>query len=383
MKDSDQLPQQLCLACVSELNKCFAFREKCVRTNKTLRTYLDLESDDEDDEAESEQEEVIVKKYTRPRRSKVIVHETKEDRYEEIEVTQEMVDAAKAENQEETGLVLEMEELCHNLLNPTSSKIIEDKNEFVYIIQDISDPTSTTRMIQSPTPSFEKQDEKSPEGFKDKYKCTTCEMEFVRKKNFDNHMRRFHENDDEEIPAKRLRLKLTNEKDEQFKQNLEENPEAKKCKTCGALYLNEKSLKLHERRNACTQKSYQCDVCNKVFTDRKMFTDHTKNHPQMQQQVEVEEPVDPLKKFQCQTCPRSFKMMSTLKDHVRTHTGDKPFKCTICGRGFSQNTNLKQHLRRHTQMKPFKCSYENCTAAFVSKGELDSHNRTHTGKQFK
>lgn len=99
MKETDQLPQQLCLACVSELNKCFAFREKCMRTNSTLRTYLDL-SEDEEDEEDGAAEEIVFRKYApSSRKVQVKAQESKEDCYEEIEVTQEMVDAAKSQNQ--------------------------------------------------------------------------------------------------------------------------------------------------------------------------------------------------------------------------------------------------------------------------------------------
>lgn len=337
---------------------------------------MDL-SDDEDEsqsEAELEQEKFVMQKYSSKSKNVIKTQVSKEDRYEEIEVTQEMVDVAKSLD-DNVNMVLEMEDEITNLLNPTASKSEQQNNdELVFIIENVSEESS--RLIQSQQTNAEVLPKNES-----KYKCSTCKMEFVRKKNFDNHMHRFHEGDEDEIvpESKRLRLRLTKESDaDQLKQNLEENPEAKKCKTCGALYLNEKSLKLHERRNTCQQESYQCNVCNKIFTDQKLFTEHTENHPQQQEQ-EIQEPADPLKKFQCNVCPRSFKMLSTLKDHLRTHTGDKPYKCSICGRGFSQNTNLKQHLRRHTSIKPFKCDHENCNATFVSKGELDSHTRTHTG----
>ena len=317
MQEKDQLPQQLCLGCVSELNRSFAFREKCIRTSSTLRAYLDLSDDDED---LSEAEEFIIKRSPSKKKSPVQNTESKEDAYEEIEVTQEMVDAAKSLDQaEHVNMVVEMEDEITNLLNPTSLKVQPqgENNELFFIIQDVSDPsTSSTRLVQTSTSEVKKLEN-------DKFQCTICKMEFVRKKNFDNHMNRFHDGDEDEIEpeSKRLRLKLTKENvSDQLKQNLEENPEAKKCKTCGALYLNEKSLKLHERRNACKQESYQCDVCNKIFTDQKLFTEHTENHPQQQEQ-EIKEPQDPLKKFQCTHCSRSFKMMSTLKDHLRTHTG--------------------------------------------------------------
>lgn len=384
MKENDQLPQQLCLTCVSELNKCFAFREKCIRTSETLKTYLDLSDSEEEVE-----EEVFINMKNKPRNHNIDMNDQKEETYEEIEVTQEMLNAAKSQNNGNNDIVLEMEEIT-NLLNPTSTTSTmkmegQNNDELVFIIQDVSDSQAQPELIPAPSSQAQSQNDNqvNQEKKTEKFKCTICEMEFVRKKNFDNHIRRFHEGDEEDLVpgTKRLRLKLTQDKDSDVaKQELEENPEAKKCKTCGALYLNEKSLRLHERRNACTQESYQCNVCNKIFTDQGLFSEHTKSLC-IQQEVEPkgDEVFDPMKKFMCSVCPKSFKMMSTLKDHLRTHTGDKPYKCTICGRGFSQNTNLKQHLRRHTQIKPFKCNYQECDATFVSKGELDSHVRKHTG----
>lgn len=320
VKDNDQLPQQLCLSCVSELNKCFAFREKCVRTDSTLRTYLDLSSD-----SEVEASETFAIKKLQPKAKLLTITESKEDAYEEIEVTQDMIiDVTKSQRQVEdanTDMVLEMQEIT-NILNPTASASVKSKgehdNELVFIIQDVSDGS---RLFQTSPNNNDKLKE-----VREKFKCDTCEMEFVRKKNYDNHMRRFHEGDEEDQVSpgrKRLRLRIGNEKDnEQMKQELEENPEAKRCKTCGALYLNEKSLRLHERRNACQQENYHCTVCEKIFTDQSLFTEHTRNHPQQQEETKAEELVDPTKKFTCSICPKSFKMLSTLKDHLRTHTGE-------------------------------------------------------------
>lgn len=101
-------------------------------------------------------------------------------------------------------------------------------------------------------------------------------------------------------------------------------------KRCGALYLNEKSLRLHEKRNACHLcQSYNCNVCKKTFTDHDLFNQHTDTHPQEEQDenvlLKIEHATDPLKKFHCSACKKSFKMLSTLKDHLRTHTQEKPY----------------------------------------------------------
>lgn len=313
MEEADQLPQQLCLQCVSELNKCFAFRERARRTHNTLKAYLDLSDSEEESEAE-----------ILPLKPKLkVIPEAKEDAYEEIEVTDVLVNAdANNEN------LVELDVGDFHLLNPTSSKTNtgkDDKNEYVFIIQDMSEenPTVTGTLKRQLSP-----EKPSPGVATGGFECSTCKIPFVRKKNYDNHMVKFHENEEASgSPSKkRLRLKLTKDKDdEQQKQNLEENPEAKKCKICGALYANEKSLKLHEKRRACKKvETFTCEVCQKVFTDEKMFTEHKSNHPQEESPPEPAEEareVDPAKKYQCNICSRGFKMMSTLKDHLRTHTG--------------------------------------------------------------
>lgn len=214
------------------------------------------------------------------------------------------------------------------------------------------------------------------------FRCTICDLEFCRKKNLENHSKRFHENDNPEDISinKKVRLQLCKDKIDDAKQKLLDNPEAKKCKYCDALFLNEKSLHIHEKKQSCQLSNYQCIKCQKVFTNLLLFQEHNNAHNQENEMVPL---VEVPKKYKCdyENCTKSFNMISTLKDHTRTHDNTKPYVCFICNRGFSQNTNLKQHIRRHNQIKPFKCNWDSniCSKTFVSKGELESHLRKHSG----
>ena len=122
------------------------------------------------------------------------------------------------------------------------------------------------------------------------------------------------------------KTKLENEI--QSKEKVNKN-ELDSCKYCEKKFLQQRSLKTHER----------------IHTGEKMHS--------------------------CKYCEKKFSQQSLVKQHERIHTGEKPFSCKHCEKKFSQQHSAKEHERIHTGEKPYSC--KNCNYRATSRGNLTKH----------
>jgi len=111
---------------------------------------------------------------------------------------------------------------------------------------------------------------------------------------------------------------------------------------------------------------YQCDFCEKLFTNKYHLQSHLVTHTGE-------------RAFVCRTCKKTFGRKSTLRAHMTTHTKVSNFMCTVCEKACNDNNSLEEHMRMHTGEKPFVCTI--CQKAYARKSHLNVHYRVHTGER--
>ncbi|KAI4472119.1 hypothetical protein MML48_1g13861 [Holotrichia oblita] len=139
------------------------------------------------------------------------------------------------------------------------------------------------------------------------------------------------------------------------------------CDVCGDDFRKRNELSMHLDEHVATEEGdFQCEVCNRIFSNLRLFRIHKRMHyPQN-------------KAWTCETCGKRYSSKNLLEEHINTHTGVRPYICQLCGKDFASKYTFKAHEKTHeVRPRPFQCSQ--CNKSFLSQQNLTQHERTHSG----
>lgn len=142
------------------------------------------------------------------------------------------------------------------------------------------------------------------------------------------------------------------------------NPDLQ-CKVCGKQLSNQNSFKYHMQLHSDAT-PYLCSLCGEGFKTRNAYEGHIIIH-------------DPNNPNTCELCGKAYRQSSSLRTHMLSHTGERPFQCDICGKSMTQKSGYKKHMLVHTGEKPHTCDV--CGREFRYSSNLIAHKRCHSGER--
>lgn len=86
--------------------------------------------------------------------------------------------------------------------------------------------------------------------------------------------------------------------------------------------------------NAVEGKGCKCKICGKILKNEKTLFWHRLVHARGKEKI-------------CTVCDKPFVRSGDLNRHMRIHTGEKPYQCPICMKDFTYSPSLSRHKRKY------------------------------------
>ncbi|XP_001652626.2 zinc finger protein 626 [Aedes aegypti] len=202
------------------------------------------------------------------------------------------------------------------------------------------------------------------------------------------------ENDDQQLPAKKPKVKKVRKKRDHQDQETGNKSSSKdrkrrktaikvkkpykppanrryvkvQCQICGGFY-NREHLAQHQTIHSDDRPMFACDLCPKKYPYKKNLKEHVK--------IVHENTAD----YTCTECGKTFNRRGPLQSHyIAIHTDLKKYECKVCGEKFARSGTRNYHFKmHHTNLRPYSCQY--CQMTFKRCNDLTLHHRTHTGEK--
>ncbi|XP_037816722.1 zinc finger protein 708-like [Lucilia sericata] len=133
------------------------------------------------------------------------------------------------------------------------------------------------------------------------------------------------------------------------------------CNTCHEVFTKKKDYSIHIKQHG--EERYQCIQCCKFFPTRFRLKRHEETH-------------NDIATYNCPHCKRSYRALYNLNRHIRSaHLEEKGLNCNICSVSFSRADVLKRHMQLHSEEKNYSCLL--CSRSFKTRDYLYAHDKAH------
>lgn len=245
----DKLPVKMCLNCISEMNQAFAFKQKCERSEETLRQYL-------------QQMHII------PLQSiEQMVGAAESISIEEVEELEE--DEVTYDNDDDEAM--ESEIVCPHKSEDSEATELEIHSEIYHCANDAKELQTNSEISRHPCSSTIEY-----------ITCVTIEDQTSLQS--------------KKTPAEHL-----------VKDFIAENTLNFICSRCKASFSGKRSLNLHFNSGKCLEQSFECCVCHKIFIKKRYLLRHLQRMHEIQNKtVESadESKQKNVRKYKCDLCPK-------------------------------------------------------------------------------
>ena len=225
----------------------------------------------------------------------------------------------------------------------------------------------------SMVPPLEQYDEIPKDG---KFCCSKCQIVFLTEKSLYLHIRREHKATKGKFTCKNCGINHdSNESKEKHKLICKLSPTSTKCDLCDKRMKGPYTLRYH-RANIHGIGNYTCEHCSKAFYDVGSLRQHVKSKHEKSSGIS------------CEVCGKEFSTSNHVKNHKNAVHGmvriinDSEEPCQICGdTSFQTSVELYKHiLTEHQTAVEIKC--DKCDKTFHRLKQFEDHLTAHVTQRY-